>query len=85
MANLTETQKNPIVALATILLETVIECGPDGAPAGPTYAAFMQYGFSYDSFMMLIEVLKAAELITYEGHVMKATEKALEEVKLHGK
>jgi hypothetical protein len=65
------TREQAITALklvADAVVEVVAEC-PDGAPAGPMYAAFMQYGMSLDTFEQITDALVQAGKIRKCGHL----------------
>lgn len=53
----------------SILLETVKEAGPDGAPEGLMYAAVMGAGFSLEAFESAMKLLAKRGLIRRSGHV----------------
>lgn len=60
--------------------ETVVACGPDGAPEGTLYACMMSYT-TLHQFQRIMYLLKSSGLITLERHVVRATPRA---VRAHG-
>lgn len=55
--------------LAQAALETVREAGKQGAPSGPMYAAFMQYGMSLEQYTALMGALVRAGKLKQRGNV----------------
>ena len=60
--------------LLIALLETVNEAGPNGAPCGPMYAAFMHAipQMTAEQFNQLVSVLVQAGKVRRSGHVLYA-------------
>jgi len=50
------------------VVETVNEAGPNGAPAGVMYAAFMHAGMSLDTFEQITSLLVKAGVIDRRGN-----------------
>lgn len=57
-----------LLVLLKIILETVKEAGPAGAPSGPMYLAFMQHGCSLDQYEVMTGTLVDAGFLRKEGH-----------------
>jgi hypothetical protein len=53
--------------VAEAIIETVNEC-PQGAPAGPMYAAMMQF-MSLDTFEQMMRLLVEAGRVRKQGHL----------------
>ena len=53
--------------IANAVVETVKEAGPDGAPGGPMYLAFMAYGISLNGFQQIMAGLVDAKQIVRRG------------------
>lgn len=70
---MTDTQKRAILACASVLHETVVHAGPQGAPAGPMYAAVMGV-LSLGQFQAIMGALVAAGKLRHRGHVYFAAD-----------
>jgi hypothetical protein len=55
------------------VIESVQAAGSNGAPSGPMYAAFMQYGIDLNAFQSLMDLLVKEGSLTQKGHVYYAT------------
>jgi len=62
------TQAAALRALATAIVDTVRECEPEGAPAGPMYAALLGT-LSLPQFEQVMDGLVAANKLRRVGHV----------------
>ena len=71
---MTRDQLNSVIRVMGALNDTVIECGDEGCPAGPMYAALMGV-MSLDRFTMLMGLLVKAGRVRYSGHVYYAVKK----------
>jgi hypothetical protein len=67
-------------AIAAIL-KIVEESGPNGAPAGPMYAAMMTVGCTLEQFQGMMGTLVAAGLLRLSHHCYFLTPKAQELLK----
>lgn len=65
---MTNDQKKFLKQITTIILETVEEMGPDGAPAGPMYMAMMHAGCTLEQFEQLMQGMVDAGLLVKRGH-----------------
>jgi hypothetical protein len=57
------------VQLCDAVVDAVKEAGPQGAPAGPMYAAFMSVGMSLEQFERMMDVLVKAGRLRKQGHL----------------
>lgn len=57
-------------ALLDIILSTVKETGPQGAPSGPMYMAFMTFGCSLEQYETMVGTLVDAGFLRRSGHVL---------------
>ena len=65
---------------ADVIVETCREAGPDGAPAGPLYAALMGLGMTLEQFELLMGTLARAgrlKRVGYHCYTVVAQETAL--------
>lgn len=62
-----------LALIASIILETIQEL-PDGAPAGPIYAALMGV-ISLEEFERIMSALVTAGVVTKRGHQYFPTKK----------
>lgn len=51
-----------------VVVDTVKEAGPTGAPAGPMYLAFAQAGWSLEAFERMMTALVESGRLTKRGH-----------------
>lgn len=65
----THDQKMALAALCNAFLESVKEAGPQGAPAGPLYAAAMTHGLSLEHFEAIMGALVKAGKLRKSGHL----------------
>lgn len=65
-----------VLQLVKVLADTVREAGPDGAPEGPLYAAFMSHGLGLDGFSRMVDMLVKARLVRKVGYVLHWTGEA---------
>jgi hypothetical protein len=54
--------------LARVMYATIAEF-PDGAPAGPMYAACMQFGATLETFTALMDAMERAGLVRRNGNL----------------
>lgn len=59
--------------LKSIILETVVDMGLDGAPSGAIYAAMTTIGMSLDTYQALVNQLVNEGLIRISHNVLHAT------------
>ncbi len=64
-----EQQVTVLLRIANAVVDAVAAGGPQGAPAGVLYAAFMPYGFSLEEFEVLMRLLIASGRLRKEGHL----------------
>lgn len=57
------------IELCDAVVDAVKEAGPQGAPAGPMYAAFMSYGMSLEQFQRMMDMLVNAGRLRKQGHL----------------
>jgi hypothetical protein len=62
--------------LLNAALETVNQAGPQGAPAGPMYAAFMGVGVSLEFFNAMMAALVKGGKVTKRGDCYYPVERA---------
>jgi hypothetical protein len=70
----TQQKFDAVVAVLKALLETVQECGDQGAPAGVMYAALMDK-MSLDQFQHLMGILVQAGRVNCVHHVYYAKDR----------
>lgn len=64
-----QTKARQLVQVVMAFVETIKEAGPNGAPEGPMYLAFMQHGGSLESFESMMVGLEKVGIIRRSGHV----------------
>lgn len=57
------------VQLCNAVVDAVKEAGPQGAPAGPMYAAFMSVGMSLEQFERMMDLLVKSGRLRKSGHL----------------
>ncbi len=58
-----------LLQIGQAIVETVDECGDQGAPAGVLYAALMERGCSHEQFEAIMAGLVGAGRLEKRGHV----------------
>ncbi len=66
----TQAHKADLTAVLAAIVSTVKEAGPEGAPNGPMYLAFMEAGGSIDQWNRIIEVLCERKILRQSNHVL---------------
>jgi hypothetical protein len=62
-------QAAALKAIVDVITETVKEVGPQGAPAGPMYAAMMSHGCTLNQFESLMGALVRLGKLRQEGNL----------------
>lgn len=66
------TQPSPATVLARLvgaIIGAVKDMGPEGAPAGPLYAALMVVGITYEQFTKIMGVLVERGVLRHSNHL----------------
>jgi hypothetical protein len=58
-----------IVKFLNLIVDCAREAGPQGAPAGPMYAALMQHGCTLEQFESFMSILVEAKRLRKSGHL----------------
>jgi hypothetical protein len=58
-----------LLKLTDGLIEIIKDAGPQGAPAGPMYAALMSGGMTLEQFECIMGVLVSAGRLRKQGHL----------------
>jgi hypothetical protein len=66
---MTEAEKAKAFGIMRAMLETVVEAGDQGAPAGPMYMAWMAQGGTFATFETVMALLVHAKLVVKRGQV----------------
>ncbi len=74
MSTLNPSQARALQLVVKAVLDAVKEMGPQGAPAGPLYAALMSQGCTLNQFQSLMGALERAGKVRRDGDLYFATE-----------
>lgn len=62
-------QAKALAAILNIIVDTVKDAGPMGAPSGPMYAALMAQGCTLSQYQSLMSALVRAGKLTQRGNL----------------
>lgn len=72
-----EQAKELAIGLVMAVLDTIEECGDEGAPASSIYVALMAAGLSYETFQVMMNNLVATGKVRCYNHRYYATKRLI--------